>query len=128
MIVVDANVVIYFAVPGEHTAAAEALAKGDGAWSAPRLWRSEVLNTLVGYARRGMAAARIEEAWQRAARRLHGGEYTTHPLDVLRLGAVSGCSAYDLEYVALAERLGAPLITMDRQILREFPGVARPLA
>ena len=35
--------------------------------------------------------------------------------------ATSTCSAYDCEYVALAEDLNSTLVTSDRQILREYP-------
>jgi len=36
----------------------------------------------------------------------------------------SDCSAYDCEYVALAQDLDVPLVTTDRQVLREFPKIA----
>ena len=37
----------------------------------------------------------------------------------------SNCSAYDCEFVALAQYLDVPLITADKKILREFPDIAR---
>ena len=40
------------------------------------------------------------------------------------LAAASTCSAYDCEFVALAQNLGAPLVTVDRQILSQFPEIA----
>jgi len=33
----------------------------------------------------------------------------------------SDCSAYDCEFVALATKLGAMLVTMDAKLLRAFP-------
>jgi len=43
---------------------------------------------------------------------------------VLRLVASSTCSAYECEFVALADQLSVPLVTLDRAVLREFPVVA----
>ena len=47
---------------------------------------------------------------------------------VLALAAASTCSAYDCEFVALAKDLNVPLITVDKQVLSQFPEVATPLA
>jgi len=40
---------------------------------------------------------------------------------VLDLVAVSDCSAYDCEYVALARHLNVKLVTTDNKILGSFP-------
>jgi len=45
-------------------------------------------------------------------------------MDVLQLVSESKCSAYDCEFVALARDLNVKLVTVDKQILREFPGDA----
>jgi len=45
----------------------------------------------------------------------------------MELALESGCSAYDCEFVALAEAAGVPLITGDRRIVERFPKIAQPL-
>ena len=51
-------------------------------------------------------------------------EYPVHSRDVLSLAASSGCTAYDCEFVALAQDKGIPLVTSDRAILASFKRVA----
>ncbi|MDT0496119.1 type II toxin-antitoxin system VapC family toxin [Algiphilus sp. W345] len=53
-----------------------------------------------------------------------GGEYEIDSLSVLSVAAKHGCSAYDSEFVALAQSLGKLLVTSDRKLLRIFPGLA----
>ena len=45
-------------------------------------------------------------------------------LDVLRLASESGCSAYDCEFVVLAQNLAIRLVTLDRKVQLAFPKVA----
>jgi len=55
---------------------------------------------------------------------LKNQEYLVASPDVLALAIQSGCTAYDCEYVALAEALEVPLVTEDREVLRAFPARA----
>ena len=55
---------------------------------------------------------------------MRGAEYEVVSSRVLSLAADSQCSAYDCEFVALAQELGLPLITSDAKILSEFPSIA----
>ena len=122
MIVVDTNVVAYLYLPGEYTAAAEALLERDPDWAAPLLWRSEFRNILTGCLRRG--TLRFDQACglQREAEELlAGAEFDVDSQGVLELTRYSDCSAYDCEFVALAIRLDARLVTVDRKLLKAFP-------
>jgi predicted nucleic acid-binding protein len=122
MIVVDSNVLAYLYLPGEYTAAAEALLEQDSDWAAPILWRSEFRNILAGYMRR--KAITFEQAYslQREAESLlEGAEFELESLAVLELVRDSDCSAYDCEFIALAVRLDTIMVTMDKKLLRAFP-------
>lgn len=122
MIVVDSNVLAYLYLPGEYTAAAEALLEQDPDWAAPILWRSEFRNILAGYMRRKAITFEQADSLQREAESLlEGAEFEVESSAVLELVRDSGCSAYDCEFIALAMKLGTKLATMDKKLLSAFP-------
>ena len=128
MIVVDTNIVVYLLVPGRLSRAAEAVFRRDSGWAAPLLWRSEFRNVLALYVRRGTLT--LEEAvstMEKAELLLQSRTYEIKSREVLRLAAESGCSAYDCEFVALAQDLGVPLVTSDRKLAAKFKSTAIPL-
>ncbi|ODV02030.1 MAG: DNA-binding protein [Rubrivivax sp. SCN 70-15] len=129
MIVVDSNVLACLYLPGEHTAAAEALLEQDPDWAAPILWRSEFRNILAGYLRRKALTFEQANSLQREAESLlEGAEFEIDSSTVLELVRDSECSAYDCEFVALAIKLETRLVTMDKKLLRSFPKQAAALA
>lgn len=122
MIVSDTNLIAYLLLGGAGTSAARAVFIRDPEWAAPLLWRSEFRSILGGYIRRG--ELRIGDAitvQRKAEELLAGREHLVRSEPVLRLVESSTCSAYDCEFVALAERLKVPFVTSDRRILRDFP-------
>jgi predicted nucleic acid-binding protein len=122
VIVVDSNVVAYLYLPGEHTAKAEALLERDPDWAAPVLWRSEFRNILAGYLRRKTLTFDQACSLQGEAEDLlAGAEFDVDSKAVLELVRDSSCSAYDCEFVALADRLQVKLVTMDAKLLKSFP-------
>jgi predicted nucleic acid-binding protein len=128
VIVADTNLLVYLYVDGEHTGAAESVLVRDSAWAAPLRWRSEFRNSLVGLIRRGSLV--LEDALQmtrEAEAFMAGREYSVVTHRVLQLAARSGCSAYDCEFVALAQDLGVPLVTADRRVVDAFPAAATAL-
>jgi predicted nucleic acid-binding protein len=125
MIVADTNLLIYLYVQGQRTEESEAVLQLDALWAMPLLWRSEFRNSLIGLVR--AHALQLDDALtmiDEAERWLTGREYNVLSRQVLTLASRSGCSAYDCEFVALAQDLEVPLVTNDRQILKAFPTIA----
>lgn len=125
MIVVDTNLLVHLHIQGQQTAEAEAVLRRDPQWSAPLLWRSEFRNTLLGFVRHEMMA--LETAIRvihEAEQWMTGREYSVVSHHVLHLAVKSGCSAYDCEFICLAQDLGTQLVTADRQLLRAYPAIA----
>ena len=69
---------------------------------------------------RDLSASDAWRAHELADQLLSGQEFAVPGERVLALVAASTCSAYDCEYVALADELAVPLVTADRQLLRAF--------
>ena len=121
MIVVDANVIAYLHLVGEFTDRAEALLKKDPEWAAPLLWRSEFRNLLAGYMRRKtLTFEETRELQAEAESLMAGSEHEVDSQSVLELVRDSECSAYDCEYVALAEHLGVKLISAYAKLCKAF--------
>lgn len=126
MIVADTNLVAALLLPSEQGRVAASLFEADPEWALPVLWRSEwraVLLKLLRVRRVDLPGAARLAAWAEA--RFGPAERLVDSSEVLRLAVASGCSAYDCEFVALAEALGVPLVTLDAQVLAAFPDVAR---
>lgn len=128
MIVVDTNVLAYLYLSSAETDAAERALRKDPEWIAPLLWRSELRNVLAFYVRQGrLAAADALRILSEAEALMAGREFAVRSQAVLALAIESGCSAYDCEFVLLAQDLDVALVTSDRKILASFPETAVPL-
>ncbi len=125
MIVVDTNVICYRWIASPGSAAAEIALAKDPEWIAPVLWRSEFRNVLATAIRRkALTIEAAKEIARKAEASFQRCEFAVSSDTVLQLVATSGCTAYDCEFVALAEVHQVPLVTVDRQILEAFPKVA----
>lgn len=125
MIVVDTNVIGYLFLAGDKSLLAERALQKDMEWAAPVLWRSEFRNVLALYLRQDIIdLGQAQEIMHSALKLLKGREYEVPSHEILRLASESKCSAYDCEFIAVAMELKVPLITADKQLLREFPGTA----
>jgi predicted nucleic acid-binding protein len=129
MIVVDVNVVAYLLIEGGKTELARSLRAADPQWRVPPLWRSEFLNVLAMQVQHGgFDAKAAEQLWKVAARLLFRCEVEVEAVRVLRLAAEQQITAYDAQYVALAQQLGVACVSEDRALQRKFLRLVFPMA
>lgn len=125
MIIADTNIISYLLLPTLYTDSVEKLYEIDPDWSAPILWKSEFRNVMALYLRKKIIT--LEKAIQlqdTAESIIIQNEYDISSAQVLALIDKSDCSAYDCEFIALANYFNTKLVTQDKQILREFPSTA----
>lgn len=122
MIVLDASALVDVVVGGPGAAAVGDVITADGDWWAPEHFTVEVISALRGlWLGRQLSDAEFALAAEQVTQAAISS-YRTAPL-VDRLVELAGrASAYDAAYVALAERLGCPLVTLDGR-LRSLAGV-----
>ena len=128
MIVVDTNIISYLYISGGRSQQSEDLLSFDSNWVAPILWRSEFRNVLAQYLRKKLL--NIDEVLliiQQAEKLLTDHDYEISSAHIMQLVKNSQCSAYDCEFVALAQYLDVPLITADKKILHEFPDITNTI-
>ena len=117
MIVVDTNIVAYALIDGEHTGQSRALWQADPDWRLPVFWRYEFLNVLAAFVRRGgMDRQRASRLWTAARGWCHPMECTVDGAAALRLAIDQDLSAYDAQFVVLAQLLGIPLVSEDARL------------
>jgi len=125
MIVVDTNIIVYLYLSGERSEQAQRLLRKDPQWAAPLLWRSEFRNVLALYLRKRLLDLHTAQAvMDEALALMSGREYDVASSAILTLASKSRCWAYDCEFVALAQDLNVTLVTVDKQVVEQFPDVA----
>ena len=128
MIVVDTNIVVYALTEGPQTPLARKVRRLDPQWRLPDLWQHECLNFLATYVRQGGISLGIaRRLWLEATQLLAG---CVHPVDMLlalQLAVEHDISAYDAQFIAVAQQLGVLCITEDRRLRLAFPDRTRSM-
>jgi predicted nucleic acid-binding protein len=125
MIVVDTNIITHFLLPSDLSAPCVRVHEIDSHWIAPSLWLSEFRNVLALYVRKKIITHdKALELLDFAEDIFRDNTFDVSSRVVMRLSRQSSCSAYDLEFVGLALEMDVRLVTLDKQILREYPNVA----
>lgn len=125
MIVADTNLITYLFIAGDKTVVANQIYEHDPDWIVPVLWRHEFLNVLATYVKYG--GANVEDVvsiWEESERFLSDRECSPNMVDALRLAAEHHLTAYDAQFVALAQSLDCWLVTEDQQLLKKLPDTA----
>jgi predicted nucleic acid-binding protein len=122
MIVVDTNILAHFWLPSDATELCDELYQKDPHWVAPILWRSEFRNVLALYLRKELIdLAEALLIMEKAELQMKEQQFHVNSVQVLHHVSQSTCSSYDCEFISLAKDLDLQLITMDKQLLQEFP-------
>jgi len=124
MIVADTNLIVYLFITGDQTSLAQEVLLKDPHWIVPPLWQSEFRNVLAGYIRRGMTLAQARHLMSDALLTLEKRQVIPSSKNIIDLISQSDCSAYDCEFIALAQQLNVLLVTADKQLLNRFPDLA----
>lgn len=124
MIVADTNLIVYLFITGDKTPLAQDVLSKDPHWIVPPLWQSEFRNVLAGYIRRGMALTQAKQIMADAISILENRQVLPSSEKILDLISQNDCTAYDCEFIALAQQLGVLLVTADKQLLNRFPDSA----
>jgi predicted nucleic acid-binding protein len=119
---VDPDLRAYAVLPGERSIAVQALAERDPHWLAPRLWRWELRNVLATTMRvRRLPLSDALAAFAAAEQLVEEAGLEPSVEDCLRVAARGRISAWDAEFVCVAEALGVPFVTADRRLGKAFP-------
>jgi predicted nucleic acid-binding protein len=125
MIVADASLLAHLLIPGPDAALAEAVFRRDVDWCAPLLWRSELRSVLLKHIRNSGLSLDLANAVMEEARRIIGGrEASALTPAVLEVALRFNVSAYDAEYLAVAEQFDISLVTFDRKLRSAAPNLA----
>ena len=125
MIVVDTNIISHFWLPSDQSDLCDQLFQKEPHWTAPVLWRSEFRNVVLLYLRKDLIS--LSQAMlitEKADTQMFEREFHVNSNRVLEIGERSSCSAYDCEFISLARDLDIQLVTLDKQILKDFSGIS----
>jgi len=119
-LVLDSSICLSWFFPDERTNFTDTaldVAANEECW-VPALWRLEFSNALlVAERRRRLTRAERLQMLDEASRLSLRVDAQVHDLrQISSLASQHGLSAYDTTYLELAMRLGAPMITLDKEL------------
>lgn len=124
MIVADANVIVYLAIEGGQTAAAQGFVSSEPQWITSPLWRFEFASAVTTMIRAGMLdRSNALKAFHQAEQLAHGREQGINQDRVIEMAVRYAISAYDAQYIALALANDTKCVTSDGPLLHKAPDI-----
>ena len=125
MIVADTNLLVYLFIESDFTVGAQQVHSLDPDWVFPPIAISEASNVLVTLVReKHITSETASEALRRIEKHVMAGLREVSMKAVLELAIQRNISAYDAQFIVLADLLGIYLVTEDGKLKRTFPDKA----
>ena len=125
MIVADTNLLVYLFVESDFTDRARQVHSIDSDWVFPPIALSEAANVLVTLVReKCITPGAASETLSIIEKRVKAGVREVSMKAVLDLAVQRNISAYDAQFVVLADLLGINLVTEDGKLKKTFPDKA----
>lgn len=125
MIVADTSLIASLLLSTPATRVAESVLEKDPHWTAPALWRYEFKNVLATQVRvLGLPLDQAVALFEMAEEVMAEPEIEVDPRAILHLAHSKKLSAYDAEFLGLAQALKVKIVTFDKGILKAAPDVA----
>ena len=122
MIVVDANIIAYRSIEGQKTALAIQIEQLDSVWAVPALCRHELASVLLQHVRHDRISREDVPSFWDGVEAIIGGNAHEVPLpEAVVLAHERNISAYDAQYLWLAQELETDLITEDKKLIASSP-------
>jgi predicted nucleic acid-binding protein len=129
MLLVDTNVVAYLLIEGDRTEVAHRLRARDSDWRSEAFLLVEFTNMLASsIATKRMTLPLATDFLARATALFEGKLGRVPHALVLATATRHRVSAYDARFLALADQLGARLVTEDARLRRTAPALTQSLA
>ena len=129
MVLVDTNIIAPLYVRSARTEAVEELFARDAVWRTEPLALIELSNVLITYERaRYITAATARDCLDRAAAFLQPNLFRVGHQAALDIALNYRITAYDARFLAVAQQLGARLVTEDAKLRAAAPALTQSLA
>ncbi len=129
MIVLDTNIIAYAFINGRYTVQAIDCIQSAKDWIVPPVLQHEITNILVSYGRfKGFSQKECSEILRDIFHFVQSRRIA--PVDhdaVMRFSIKNNVSAYDGEFIWLAQANETILITEDSELRKAFPNIAKSL-